>query len=52
MISGIVSVAGWSSPSRGGKEREMVASGEVGCRPMGRAVEGREGETEEVSKVR
>ena len=30
----------------------MVACGKVGCRPMGRAAEGREGETEEVSKVR
>ena len=24
-----------------GKEREMVASGKVGCRPMGKAAEGR-----------
>jgi hypothetical protein len=56
VISGIVSVAGWSSPSRGGKEREMVASGKVGCRPMGRAAEGlierAERDKEETSKVR
>ena len=49
-------MAGWPSPSRGGKEREMVASGKVGCRPMGRAAEGcierAKGEMEEVSKVR
>ena len=56
MISGIVSVDAWSSPSRGGKEREMVASGKVGCRPMGRAAEGRieraERDNEEASRVR
>ena len=56
MISGIVSVDAWSSPSRGGKEKKMVASGKVGCWPMGRVAEGRieraERDKEEASKVR
>jgi hypothetical protein len=40
---------------RGGKEREMVASGKVGCRPMGRAAKGLiervEWDKEEASEV-